>query len=70
MVPKDRIGVEFCRRVEPKIHSLLAIAIPSRKYVGLDRVWLPRSVPQELEVQLVASLISVGIQLQTMIKAQ
>ena len=59
----DRVFVEFCSRIEPKVYSLFFITLPMDVDIGLDRVRLPAPVSQELKVQLVSDTVGVGIHL-------
>lgn len=50
VIPQDGVGVEVCRWIKPEVHPLLSVSLPVRVHVGLNRVWLPRPVPQELKI--------------------
>ena len=64
VVPQYCVRVEVSSRVKPKIDSLFPITLPMSIDIGLDCVWLPSPIPQELKVQLVTNVIRVGIHLQ------
>ncbi|EEE66283.1 hypothetical protein OsJ_22490 [Oryza sativa Japonica Group] len=52
-VPDDGVGVEGLGGVEPEAELLLALPLPLREHVGVQRVRLAGHVPQELEVDLI-----------------
>lgn len=54
-IPKDGVSVEIYRWVEPEVHPLLSVSLPMGIHVGLDRIWLPRPIPQELKVELISN---------------
>ncbi|BAS99289.1 Os06g0696450, partial [Oryza sativa Japonica Group] len=49
----DGVGVEGLGGVEPEAELLLALPLPLREHVGVQRVRLAGHVPQELEVDLI-----------------
>jgi len=52
-VPKDGVGVEIGRGVEPKVELLLSVAFALAKDVGVEDVRVAAQIPQELKVNLV-----------------
>lgn len=55
MVPHNRITVEICRGVKPKVDPLFSITLSMSIDVCLNRIRLATAVPQELKIQLVTN---------------
>lgn len=52
-VPENRVGVEGSGGIKPQINPLFSVSLSSREHIGLQYVWLPSPVPQELKVYFV-----------------
>lgn len=52
-VPNDRVGMEVLGRIEPEMKLLLPVALSLSVHIGMDRIWVPRQVAEELKVDLI-----------------
>jgi hypothetical protein len=55
LVPIDRVVVEICSWVEPKVDPLLSVTNTMGVHIGLKYVRLSSNVSQELKVELIVS---------------
>lgn len=63
MVPQNGVSVEVRGRVKPEVNPLLSVTLSVSVDVCLNCVRLSSTVPQELEIKLVANIVRVRVQL-------
>lgn len=63
MIPKNFVSMEVGSRVEPQVKIFLPLPRAIGEEIGVQEVWLPRHIAEELEIYLVV-VVTVGNELQ------